>query len=53
MGKRITPMDLVRIEQRARREELIRDGIRPVPKNQVHRSKKAWRRRPKHQQEDE
>jgi hypothetical protein len=49
----ITAAVLLRMEAAARREELLELGLRLVPKNQVHRSKKEWRRRPKHRRRDE
>jgi len=49
----ITQEQLLRMETAARREELIELGLRTVPRNQVHRSKRAWRRRPKHRDRED
>jgi hypothetical protein len=49
----ITAAVLLRMEAAARREELLELGLRLVPRNQVHRSKRAWRRRPKHRGNEE
>ena len=49
----VTQELLLRMEAAARREELLELGLRLVPRNQVHRSKRAWRRRPKHRCNEE
>mgnify|MGYP001578199527 CR=1 FL=1 len=50
IGK-ITKKDILKMERKARREEDI-DNRRNVTHNRVHKSKKQYKRKPKHENKD-